>query len=120
AQIARVGGSSAAVAQTITTTESFHPTIAYGDGLPTIHVGFSNLTPPLLATTSKPFSCERSITMASNGTWDYGTPEDAGGAGYYMAGRTDPKGNVYFRVSYQRELLQVFGVGATPLDLTRG
>ena len=120
AQIGKVGASGATVDQPIfSTEEAFHPTTPYGDGVPTLHIGFSDLAPNILATTSKPYSCERFITFDSNGAWDYGTPEDAGGAGYYMAGRKDPQGNSYFRIAYLHELLRSMGVGTTPDNPTK-
>jgi hypothetical protein len=90
----KVGASSFSVDQPIWSADAtYHPSTAYGDGVPSIHVGFSDLAAPTLA-----------------------TPEDADGAGYYLAGRHDPHGNFYFRVAYEHELLRTIGVGTTPDD----
>jgi hypothetical protein len=115
AQIANVGGSTARVEKTVTTSDGFHTT-PYYDTSPVIHVGFLNLLPPALAVTSSPWACERFIIVDRDTAWNYGTPQDAGGAGYYMAGKTDPSDNVYFRISYQHELMHAFGVGASDED----
>jgi hypothetical protein len=117
AQLALVGGSSAHIADTRDTTDAFHET-PYDNTSPTIHVGFLDLLPPDLAVTDRAFSCEHYITIDRGTAWDYGTPEDSttDGQRYYEAGKLDPNGHVFFRISYQHELLHALGVGAFDPD----
>jgi hypothetical protein len=112
AQIAEVGGSSVRIESTVTTTEAFHLT-PYNDHAPVIHVGFQDIfNDDWAGVTNNTWSCEHFITFDNDEfSWNYGTPEDAGGAGYYKAGLWDLSGNLYFRVSYQHELLHAFRVG---------
>lgn len=110
AQVANVGGSSARVERTVTTPEAFHTT-PYGDSSPVIHVGFLNLLPPTLARTTSPWPCERFITVGRDTAWNFKTA-----AAYYLAGLKDASDKVYFRISYQHELMHAFGVGASDED----
>src|SRR5262249_16197990 len=109
--IAEVGGSSARIESTVTTTEPFHLT-PYYDHEPVIHVGFASLfNPNWAAVTDNAWPCEHFITVDRNRAWNYGTPEDGGGVGYYNAGKWDPVNAIYFSVSYLHELLHAFKVG---------
>jgi hypothetical protein len=112
AQIAEVGGSSVRIESTSTTTDPFHIS-PYYDGAPVIHVGFQPiLDPGVAASTWNRWSCERFITVDTDLAWNYGTPEDSttDGDRYYNAGKVDPSTTIYFRVSYQHELLHAFGI----------
>jgi hypothetical protein len=117
AQLALVGGSSVHIADARDTADAFHET-PYNNASPTIHIGFLNLLPPDLAVTNLAFSCEHYITIDRDTAWDYGTPEDSitDGQRYYEAGKLDPSGHVFFRISYQHELLHALGVGAFDPD----
>jgi hypothetical protein len=115
AQIGAIGGSSARVESTTFTTDSYHLD-PYFNSTPTIHVGFQNIyDPDPAASTWNGWSCEHFITVDNvDWTWDFGSPDDAH---YFTSGLWDGAGNLYFRISYQHELLHAFGLSGHPDDV---
>ena len=89
----------------------------YFNSTPTIHVGFENIydpTPP--AQTWNGWPCEHFITVDNvDWTWDFGSP--GFDAHYYTSGLWDGSGSLYFRISYQHELLHAFGLSGHPDDV---
>jgi hypothetical protein len=129
-QIGATGGHGAEVTST---TEwpltDFHYGETYGDIYSTIHVGFVDDLPEPAGSTGTTLAatdpyipngpCEVHIAIVETGnSWNYGTPLRNGPAGtgqhlYYEAGRSDPNGVDYLRISYLHELLHAFGLDHT-------
>ena len=117
AQIGAIGGSTARVESTTFTSDNFHLD-PYFNSTPTIHVGFANIyDPDPAAQTWNGWPCEHFITVDNvDWLWNFGTPQDIS-ADYYTAGLWDGSGKLYFRISYQHELLHAFGLSGHPQDV---